>query len=93
MYERLSLHYPNMARTEREAELMVQDWLEDLGEFPADLIADACRIWRNSTQRFFPTTGQLLDPVRPIMDHRKRLGRRAFDFKTELAAQRQAGAA
>jgi hypothetical protein len=85
LFERLSLHYPELKRTDREAKLAIEDWLEDLAEYPVDLIREACRLWRNSTQRFFPTPGQLIDPVRPILTHRKALEKRARDYLRAIA--------
>lgn len=79
-FERLALHYPTTVRTDRESDMAMADWIEDLAEFPADLIDDACRLWRNSAERFFPSAGQLLKPVRPILAHRQVLGRRAEQF-------------
>ena len=79
-YERLALHYPNLNRTESESALTIEDWFEDLAGYPTDLIAEACRRWRRSPERFFPTPGQLLKSVEPMLKHRQSLGRRALDF-------------
>lgn len=78
--ERLALHYPAMGRTAREARLVAEDWIEDLSEYPADLVHEACRLWRNSTQRFMPTSGQLMEPIKPIWNYRVALGKRARAF-------------
>lgn len=80
--EALALHYPAMARNEGESRVVVRHWIEDLEGWPADVIAEACRRWRNSTERFFPTSGQLKAKAQDILDHRRALGRRAREFLT-----------
>ena len=77
MIERLALHFPAMNRTDREHDLVNADLLEDLGDVPPDLLAEACRLWRTSGERWFPTSGQLRAKVEPILAHRKALARRA----------------
>ena len=82
-FERLALHFPRLNRTQQEAKWAIHDWLEDLAEYPEDLILEACRQWRTGATKAdarFPTPGQLIAPVKPILEHRKRLGRRAMDF-------------
>lgn len=75
--ERLSLHYPQLRRTDAEARLHVRDWAEDFADYPADLIAEAARLWRNSTAERYPTPGQLKALVAGVWKHRRRLGERA----------------
>ena len=79
-YERLANHYPHLRRSRHEAERAIEDWLDDLADIPADLIREACRLWRNSEAERFPTPGQLKALVVPMLDHRKALARRAALF-------------
>lgn len=78
--EALALHYPALTRTHAESRVVVRHWIEDLEGWPADIIAEACRQWRNSSERFFPTSGQLKAKAQDILDHRLALGRRATEF-------------
>lgn len=82
-YERLANHFPHLRRTAREHELAIEDWLDDLAEMPADLVREACRLWRMSEAEFFPTPGQLRAQVQPILVHRQALARRATAFLEE----------
>ena len=84
--ESLSLHYPAMSRTRAESQLVIRHWLADLADIPADLIVEACRLWRNSAERFFPTPGQLKALVEPMLKHRQALAKRANDFLEAIAA-------
>lgn len=78
--ESLALHYPAFNRSSAENVVANGHWLEDLEGWPADIIAEACRQWRNSAERFFPTSGQLKAYAQDILDHRLALGRRAKEF-------------
>lgn len=78
--EKLALHYPAISRNDREAVIANGDWLDDLAGYPADLIAEACRLWRNSTERFFPTPGQLKAKIEDIFRHRQALKARATEL-------------
>jgi len=80
------MHYPQLKRTPDEQRLWVQDWIEDLHGFPADLVSEAAQLWRNSDAERFPTPGQLMAPVRPIMAHREALGRRARLLMAEICS-------
>lgn len=84
--ERLALHYPQLRRTDAEARLVIRDWAQDLTDYPADLIAEAARLWRNSTAERYPTPGQLKALVAGMWDHRQRLGRRAQEWLCLVAA-------
>ena len=57
--EALALHYPAFNRTAQESRVANAHWLDDLADWPADLVREACRRWRNSSERYFPTPGQL----------------------------------
>lgn len=78
--EALALHFPTLRRTEAEHRIVAHHWADDLAGWPADLIEEACRQWRNSSKDRFPTAGQLKALVQPIFDHRQSLGRRAREY-------------
>lgn len=78
--ESLALHYPAFRRNDRESAIANGHWIDDLDGWPIDLIAEACRRWRNSAERFFPTSGQLKAMCKDVYDHRQALGRRATEF-------------
>lgn len=61
--EALFLHYPARALSQAEHGLIWGDWIDDLADIPADMLASACRMWRRSSERFAPSPGQLLAKV------------------------------
>ena len=78
--EALALHFPTLRRTDAEHRVANRHWMEDLADYPADLIGEACRQWRNSDRERFPTPGQLKALVAGLLDHRRTLSRRAEEF-------------
>jgi hypothetical protein len=56
---RLLVHYwtENMPASMREAQ--AQDWLDDLREFGAEVVAEACRRWRRQPGGRRPTPGDI----------------------------------
>lgn len=78
--EGLALHFPVLRRTEGESRVVLIHWLEDLRDWPADLIAECARLWRNSGAERFPTPGQFKQPMEAALHHRKALARRAAEF-------------
>lgn len=85
--EGLALHYPAFSRTDRENIIANGHWLADLENWPIDLIREACRLWRNSSERYFPTPGQLKALMEPVLKHREALARRAHLFLAECEAK------
>lgn len=78
--EALALHYPAFNRTTQESRVANAHWLEDLGDWPADLVREACRRWRNSAERYFPTPGQLKALAASELSARRVLEDRAREF-------------
>ena len=78
--EGLALHYPAFNRTPQESRVANAHWLDDLEDWPLDLIRDACRKWRNSPERYFPTPGQLKALSSPELVARRVLADRAAEF-------------
>lgn len=57
---RLSLHYPMANRSEAQFALMMDDYLEDLNFIPSDILANACRRYRQSIEnKYFPRSAEL----------------------------------
>lgn len=75
--EALALHYPAFNRTIEESRVANRHWLEDLSDWPLDLIQLACRDWRNSPERYFPTPGQLKAGMSATLIARRALADRA----------------
>ncbi len=60
LIERLRANYPEFDELpETVLELTVEDLIIDLEGFPATLLREACKRWRNSEARRAPTAGQL----------------------------------
>jgi len=78
--EALALHYPTINRTYEESLIINGHWLEDLSGWPLDMIQDACRNWRNSPERYFPTPGQLKALSQASLDGRRSLAERAREL-------------
>lgn len=87
LIERLSRHYPRQTRNEREAEFYLEDWWQDVSEFPADILASACAQYRRSEAKWMATPGQIRALAEPILSYRQRLAKKAADV---LAARERA---
>jgi hypothetical protein len=69
---RLRLHYSEWSQLSEAEEADVwRDWCLDFKAYPKALLDQACGIWRNSSAKKPPTSGQLKDKV---SDELKRLG-------------------
>lgn len=83
---KLRLNKPFEKLAEEELSVLLEDYLEDLGEFPADLIAEACRQYRRSNHpdhKFFPRVCQLREITVALFCERKAVLR-----KLEVLRQR-----
>jgi hypothetical protein len=69
--EALAGFYPMKALDAGDMAIWRRSWKEDLGDVPADILAEACRLWRTSEERWFPTPGQLLALIEPILEARR----------------------
>lgn len=56
----LQAHYPRQARATDEEQRWLRDYVEDLHACPDDAVRYACRRWRQSGARKYPTSGELL---------------------------------
>jgi len=57
----LRLHFNTNLMNQKEFELLLTDYIEELAIYPIDLIYEACRTYRKDPQSvFFPKLGQLL---------------------------------
>jgi hypothetical protein len=84
---RLRSHYPPTAGvTDQVASARWEDWLEDFADVAADQLAEACRAWRNSPERWPPTPGQLKALIRGGIDSRLWLAQLAREAIAELEA-------
>lgn len=58
---KLILHFPMTSMTEHEKTLLLEDYIAELGRFPAAIIADVCREYcLKLDSQFFPKAGQLI---------------------------------
>jgi len=76
-YEGLALHFPHRKRKPNEDDMVIANWLTDLADMPADLLTEACRLYRIGGSDRFPTCGQLRATVQPMLTHRQVLAKRA----------------
>lgn len=61
--QRLFQHYPAFDMSDEAQATRWEDWIEVMGDIPADVLIAACRIWLESAERFAPSPGQLLSKV------------------------------
>ena len=63
--------YEKTPTTLAGADLMMDTYVEDLSDLPADLLDGACTHWRR-TERFFPTIAELRALAVPALAKRKK---------------------
>lgn len=57
-----------------ELSILADEWIEDLCEYPADLVREAYRLWRHHRGGFPPSdAGEMMAAVMPIFRSRKAL--------------------
>ncbi len=79
--EALASRYPQARPLDGEiGKRWWRDWLEDLGDVPADLLLEACRRWRNSTEKWMPSPGQLKSTIESELRTRHAQVRRAKEW-------------
>lgn len=78
--ETLALHFPVLRRSEGENRIVARHWADDLADYPADLIEEGARLWRNGAKDRFPTAGQFKALIDPILAHRRLLAKRAAEY-------------
>jgi len=62
--EALTARYYQVETPDGVQYLLTREWLEDMEEFPANLITKACRNWRKSDKGYAPkSAGQLMASV------------------------------
>lgn len=87
-------HYPARPLSEEAAAAVLDDWITDLRQFPADIILAACQQWRRGPNTFAPTPGQIIERAEPIMRVRQlylRMARDALGVEISPAPQLKAG--
>jgi hypothetical protein len=63
---RLKIHFPGIAMSERENEILIHDYITELSIFPADLIELVCREYRlDGENKYFPKLGHLRSMIIP----------------------------
>jgi hypothetical protein len=61
---KLRLHYSHLNLTQKELEILLGDYVNDLMPYPIDLIRAACISYRRDPKHlFFPKIGQLLQLI------------------------------
>lgn len=75
----LSLHYSRQLLSVAENEAVLQSWYKLCGYIPPDVFADMCEQWLASSEKFFPSPGQLL-PLKPRHIQTEDFWRRRLDL-------------
>lgn len=84
--ERLAAHYPDSRLSDAEWLLVMEDWRDDLGHLPADVMRAGAKAYRMSGARFFPTAGQFYAVIKDAWEYREALARRAQTTLDAIAA-------
>lgn len=58
-YGALAAHYPVRELSPDRRERLAKDWIDDLSGFPLKAVAEACRAYRRSGQKFMATSGEI----------------------------------
>lgn len=70
---RLQAHYWRPEFTPAQARELYEDFMDDLGHIPPDILDEACAAYRRDPDaRFFPRPGQLLAIAEPLLAERRR---------------------
>ncbi|AIL64736.1 hypothetical protein NOVO_01700 [Rickettsiales bacterium Ac37b] len=65
LLSKLRLHYPLTNLASNQVQILLNDYLEDLGIYPFDILSAICLQYRqNSLNSFFPKIAELLAPIR-----------------------------
>jgi hypothetical protein len=75
---KLFIHYPRAEMAQGLNDERMRDWIQDLREYPADVVEAAAASWRRSKERFAPSPGQFIAKAEPIF-----AARRAFRDRAE----------
>jgi hypothetical protein len=57
---RLALHYPQPDMPAQASAERWSDWLDDLRGITGQQMAEACKTWRRSAEKFMPSPGQFI---------------------------------
>lgn len=72
----LLAHYYVAELPAQVQQALAEDWAEDVGEFPAWALDEACRTWRRANPRRKPTPGEIRDLCRrEVATHRRQRDR------------------
>lgn len=70
---RLQGHYWRPDFSPAQARELYEDFMDDLGHIPPDILDEACAAYRRDPEaRFFPRPGQLLAIAEPLLAERRR---------------------
>lgn len=58
-YGALAAHYPVRDLSADRVERLAKDWIDDLSGFPLKAVAEACKAYRRSGQKFMATSGEI----------------------------------
>lgn len=71
---KLILHYPMANMTTQEKTLLLEDYVDDLSDYPAWAIQEACRTYRRDPDnKFFPKVAVLIDLAKSLCSRHKRM--------------------
>jgi hypothetical protein len=67
---RLGLHCRPPDHSQSQLKILMEDYIEDLSEFPLDLIQDACKEWRRN-EKWWPKISELREIITKLHSERK----------------------
>lgn len=85
---RLRLHFGMQDKSPEEVRSLLNDYWDDLREYPVLLLADVARQWRrNPANKWFPKVGELLTLIMPRAAQLKRMMQRTCQALGEPAPE------
>jgi hypothetical protein len=85
LVRRLMNHYRTPEMSDADMQGVIEDWLEDLGSVPFDILRDAMATFRQSPKgRFKPMPGDILEAVSEQAAYRMKLAERARNALTAI---------
>ncbi|MDF1769857.1 hypothetical protein [Maricaulis sp.] len=86
--EALTVHHPQRSLDGPAYDIWARDWLEDLREYPPDILQAAFTQWRRNASPWMPKPGQILALAAPILAYRNALKGRCTSIVKALTDER-----
>lgn len=94
LVRRMLNHYRQADLNEADLKGVLEDWIDDLGDFPLDVLRDAFAAYRTGPRASFrPLPGNIIDLAKDAAGYRLRLAERAVETLEAIRATQTQGEA